>query len=248
MVDTIDSKSIDYIIMRVQVSLSVNKGNNMILKFDKYWFSIIYNEFEKPYFKALFKFLKKKKYSNIYPDKKHIFKSLQDINFKNVNVVFLGQDPYCEEGQANGLAFSVNNNKLLPGSLKNICKELNDDLDVQIKKNNIDLNYLSKQGILLLNSTLTVEKNKPNSHQEIGWQNLTDKIIKTLSTYRKNIIFVLLGKNAINKIKIINIDKNIIITASHPSPLSANKGFFKSRIFTKINLHLKLLGKNKIKW
>lgn len=247
MVDTIDSKSIDYIIMRVQVSLSVNKGYNMILKFDKYWFSIIYNEFEKPYFKALFKFLNKK-YSNVYPEKKYIFKSLQDINFKNVNVVILGQDPYCEEGQATGLAFSVNNNNPLPGSLKNICKELNDDLDVRIKKNNINLNYLSKQGILLLNSTLTVEKNKPNSHQEIGWQNLTDKIIKTLSTYRKNTIFVLLGKNAINKIKIINIDKNIIITASHPSPLSANKGFFKSRIFTKINLHLKLLGKNKIKW
>ncbi|HFL8819370.1 MAG TPA: uracil-DNA glycosylase [Candidatus Azoamicus sp. OHIO2] len=221
----------------------------MIIRFDKLWFFILYNEFKRPYFKNIFKVISfTKKQKIIYPTYNNIFKALKLTKFNTVAVVIVGQDPYCEPNQADGLAFSAQYTDIIPPSLKNIYTELNNDIGINMTNNNGNLIPWAKQGIFLLNSILTTEQNKPAAHVNIGWETFTDKLIKALSDNKRQIIFVLLGQYALTKLKIINVKKHIIITAAHPSIKSANKGFFESRIFSKINLHLKLLGVKMINW
>ena len=183
--------------------------------------------------------------TNFLPQKENLFRALELTNFNDVKVVILGQDPYPNIDDANGLAFSVNRDYNLPKSLKNIFIELENDLN--IKRNNGDLSDWAKQGVLLLNTKLSVIQNQPNSHQNLGWEELTQKIIYDLSL-RGNVIFVLLGKNAQDFSKNIIKENNIIITAPHPSPLSAYRGFFGSKIFSQINKNLKTLGYKPINW
>lgn len=158
----------------------------------------------------------------------------------------MGQDPYHEVNQANGLAFSVNDGVALPPSLRNIYKELYDDLGI-LKKTG-DLDAWAKQGVLLLNSTLTVRKGYANSHKDIGWQVFTDKIIETLCKNKENVVYILWGAYARSKMHYIDTSKNLVITSAHPSPLSAYRGFFGSRPFSKTNAYLKAHNIKEIDW
>lgn len=197
------------------------------------WHYVLSEELNKEYFKNLLEKIELKYSSKIvFPKKENIFNAFKLTSFKDVRVVMIGQDPYHGENQAHGLAFSVKNDKL-PPSLKNIFKELKSDL--KIEKNSGDLTSWSKQGVLLLNTILTVEKGRPLSHKNIGWEIFTDNVIKTISLEKKGIIFVLWGNNAIEKEYLIDKNKHYVIKSSHPSPFSANKGFFGSKPFSKIN-------------
>lgn len=198
------------------------------------WHKILNNEFKKPYYLNLKNFLQKE-YDNkiIYPPKEDIFKALELTSYKDTKVIILGQDPYHEKNQAQGLAFSVNENVKIPPSLKNIYKELKNDLNCYIP-NNGNLTKWAKQGILLLNDILTVEEHKALSHKNKGWEIFTLEIIKKLNEKEKPLVFILWGNNAIKKEKYIN-NKHLIIKSAHPSPLSVNKGFFNSKPFSKTN-------------
>ena len=182
----------------------------------------------------------------IFPSSENIFKSLELVAPENVKVVIIGQDPYHNFNQANGLAFSVSRNQPLPPSLKNIFIEMSNDLKKDI---NCDGNFeeIAKQGVLFLNSILTVEAHKPGSHKDIGWEKLTDLIIASLSD-QNDIAFILWGNFAKNKEHLIDQDHNLVITSSHPSPFSANISFFGSKPFSKCNLYLNSVGKNSINW
>ena len=183
----------------------------------------------------------------IFPELHHILRALDETKFEDVKVVILGQDPYPTPGHANGLAFSVNPTvKPLPKSLQNIYKELEDDLGIVRKTG--DLSSWAKQGVLLLNTVFTVEESKPNSHQGLGWEALSDEVIHKLSQNRENLVFVLWGKKAQVKEKIIDSTKHLIIKAPHPSPLSAYTGFFGSKPFSQINAYLKKNNKKEIDW
>lgn len=183
----------------------------------------------------------------IYPPKELIFRALELTPFENIKVVILGQDPYHGEGEANGLAFSVNKGVKLPPSLRNIYEELKSDMGIKIP-NHGDLTSWAKQGVLLLNSVLTVEKDKPASHRNIGWEEYTDSIIKKISDKKENIVFILWGKYAQSKKDFIDERKYLVISSPHPSPFSANKGFFGSKPFSKTNTYLKSKGKKEIDW
>ncbi len=198
------------------------------------WHKILNDEFKKPYYLNLKNFLQKE-YDNkiIYPPKEDIFKALELTSYKDTKVIILGQDPYHEKNQAQGLAFSVNENVKIPPSLKNIYKELKNDLNCYIP-NNGNLTKWAKQGVLLLNDILTVEEHKALSHKNKGWEIFTLEIIKKLNEKEKPLVFILWGNNAIKKEKYIN-NKHLIIKSAHPSPLSVNKGFFNSKPFSKTN-------------
>lgn len=212
------------------------------------WFLELKSEFSKPYFNSLLKFIsEERKLKNIYPADDEIFNCFNFTPYHKVRIVLIGQDPYCNFGQAHGLSFSVLPGCKLPGSLINIYKELYSDLGIFPSKNGSLVKW-AHQGILLLNSTLTVEEGKPGSHFNIGWEIFTNSVIKKLSSSGRRIIFVLFGRSAFEKIEFINCSKNIIITSAHPSPMSANKGFFGSRPFSKINFNLKLLKRQQIIW
>lgn len=183
---------------------------------------------------------------SIFPPTSKIFRALELVNFNDAKVLILGQDPYHGLEQANGLSFSVNKEIMIPPSLKNIFLELKNDLNVPISQHG-DLTSWAQQKILLLNSVLTVEQGKPNSHKELGWDKLTDRIISQLSQ-RGNMIFVLWGNMAQSKYHLVDIEKNTILTAPHPSPLSAYRGFFGCRHFSKINTILTDNGSSKINW
>ena len=182
----------------------------------------------------------------IFPKREIIFRSLQLVQPDEVKVVILGQDPYHNFNQADGLAFSVSNFQSLPPSLKNIFIEIENDLNIKIEKKG-DLENIAKQGVLLLNSILTVEKNNPGSHKNIGWEKLTDIIISSLSLIG-NIVFILWGNFAKKKSNLIDNNINLVINSSHPSPFSAHKGFFGSKPFSKCNDYLISKGKEPIKW
>jgi uracil-DNA glycosylase len=193
------------------------------------------------------KFLKlQAKNISILPPDSSIFRALELVHFLEAKVLILGQDPYHGFGQANGLSFSVNKEITIPPSLKNIFHELKNDLNIQVSGHG-DLTSWAEQKILLLNSVLTVEKGLPNSHQEIGWEKLTNKIISQLSQ-RGNMIFVLWGKSAQKKYNLIDRKKNNILIAPHPSPLSAYRGFFGSKPFSSINKILRENGSAEINW
>ena len=182
----------------------------------------------------------------IFPKRENIFRSLQLVQPYEVKVVILGQDPYHNFNQADGLAFSVSNFQSLPPSLINIFVEIENDLNIKIEKKG-DLENIAKQGVLLLNSILTVEKNNPGSHKNIGWEKLTDIIISSLSLIG-NIVFILWGNFAKKKSNLIDNNINLVINSSHPSPFSAHKGFFGSKPFSKCNDYLISKGKEPIKW
>ena len=193
------------------------------------------------------KFLKLKAQDiSIFPPSSTIFRALELVNFFEVKVLILGQDPYHGLGQANGLSFSVNKEINIPPSLKNIFLELKNDLNIPISGHG-DLTLWAEQKILLLNSVLTVEQGVPNSHQEIGWEKLTNNIISQLSK-RGNMIFVLWGKSAQKKFNLIDKKQNNILIAPHPSPLSAYRGFFGCNHFSRINQILRENGSSEIDW
>ncbi len=222
--------------------------NNLEKNINNDWALILKDEFKKKYFIKLENTLMNEsaKFS-IYPKKENIFQAFNLCPFKTCNVIILGQDPYHNKNQANGLCFSVNKGTPIPRSLKNIFKEISEDLKI-IKPKHGDLSKWAKQGVLLINSFLTVRKNSPRSHQKIGWETFTDNIIKIISTKKKNMIFILWGNYAQNKTKLIDSDKHFILKAKHPSPLSARRGFFGCRHFSMTNHLLKKIKKEPIIW
>ena len=217
-----------------------------ILKND--WKDLLDDEFNKEYYQTLRNFLiTEYKTRTIYPDKYDIFNALHFTPYKNIKVVILGQDPYHGPGQAHGLSFSVNPGIKIPPSLLNIYKELNSDLGCYIPNNG----YLKKwadQGVLLLNTSLTVRAGAANSHKNIGWEVFTDKIISLVNEKEDPVVFLLWGNNAIKKKNLITNKKHLILTSVHPSPLSASRGFFGSRPFSKINNFLISVNKKAIDW
>ena len=186
------------------------------------------------------------KNKNIAPSPSNIFKAFELCSYQETKVVIFGQDPYFQEGLANGLAFSVNKDIQIPASLKNIYKEIKNDIGILHNKDG-SLDTWASQGVLLLNSCLTVEVSKPGSHFEAGWEEFIKEIIYLLNK-KNNLVFFLWGKNAQKYIQYINSDSHLILTAAHPSPLSAHKGFFGCKHFSKCNDHLKKNGINVINW
>ena len=217
-------------------------------KINNDWKEILEEEFKKEYFLKLKEILEEE-YKNytVYPPKKDILNAFLLTPYSEVKVVLLGQDPYHQRGQAHGLAFSVNYGIKTPPSLVNMYKELQDDLGLYIPNNGF-LEKWAKQGVLLLNTTLTVRDSEANSHSKIGWQTFTDNIIKKLNEREKPVIFILWGNNAKAKEKFIDTNKHYILKGVHPSPLSANKGFFGCKHFSEANRILKNLGEKEIDW
>ena len=181
-----------------------------------------------------------------FPPKDNIFRAIELTPFEEVKVVIIGQDPYHNDNQANGLCFSVSDKVKAPPSLKNIFKELEDDLG--IKKTSNELEMWAKQGVLLLNTTLTVRAHEANSHKDLGWEQFTDFIIKEISDKKENVVFVLWGAFAQKKAGLMDASKHFVIQSAHPSPFSVHKGFFGSRPFSKINQFLEEKGKEPINW
>ncbi|MDD2180848.1 MAG: uracil-DNA glycosylase [Bacilli bacterium] len=211
------------------------------------WDDILQEEYKKEYFQQLISFIKREyKNKTIFPEFKDIFNALMITDYEDVKVLILGQDPYHGINQAHGLSFSVYNNQKRPPSLRNIFKEL--EADLGIKRNDNNLTDWALQGVLLLNSILTVEEGKPLSHKSTSWEVFTDNIIKALNDKSEPIIFVLWGNYAKSKKNLITNKQHIIIEGTHPSPLSANRGFLGSKPFSKINLYLERKGNNKVKW
>ena len=214
---------------------------------NNYWDAVLKEEYEKNYFKNIAMFINKEyKEKIVYPPKIDILRALKLTDYNDVKVVILGQDPYHGENEANGLSFSVNEGIKLPPSLKNIYKELYDDLG--ITKTTGDLTSWANQGVSLLNSVLTVLKDTPTSHSKIGWQEYTDAIIKKLNEREKPIVFILWGNYARSKKNLITNKRHYIIESPHPSPFSANSGFFGSRPFSKTNEFLKKNNIKEIEW
>jgi len=217
-------------------------------KIELSWKNIIEDEFQKPYFHDLKKFLLNERNKHIvYPKGVEIFNAFKYTPFNNVRVVIIGQDPYHGKQQAHGLSFSVPNGIKPPPSLQNILKELANDLNTSISKKG-DLSSWAKQGVLLLNATLTVRAKTPGSHQKKGWEKFTDRIIKEISNRKTGVVFLLWGKFAQNKRTLINESKHHILIAPHPSPFSAYNGFFGSKHFSKTNSILKKNRKKEINW
>ena len=216
--------------------------------FDNDWDNILKEEFNKKYYLELREFLKHEyKNSLIFPDMHDIFNALKYTSYKDTKVVILGQDPYHDKGQAHGLSFSVKPNIPIPPSLLNIYKELNNELNLFIPNNGYLISW-AKQGVLLLNTVLTVKAHMANSHKNKGWEIFTDNIIRYLNKRDESIIFVLWGANARSKKGLIDTSKHYILEAPHPSPLSAHLGFFGCNHFKKINEILDKLNKEKINW
>ncbi len=215
----------------------------------KDWQRVLKDELEKDYFKKLEVFIENAyKTSTCFPKKEQIFNALKLCAFKSVKVIIIGQDPYHDVNQANGLCFSVNDGIKHPPSLVNIFKELKMDIGKEIPVSG-NLEHWAKQGVLLLNTILTVEAHKAGSHKNKGWENLTDSIIKNISNSKEHIIFLLWGGFAKSKAKLIDKKKHDILTSGHPSPLSANRGYwFGNKHFSQTNTLLKNQSKDEIKW
>jgi uracil-DNA glycosylase len=212
------------------------------------WLEAIGEEFRAPYYAKLYQFVKSE-YSSymIYPNADDIFNAFHFTPLSEVKVVILGQDPYHNEGQAHGLCFSVKQDVEIPPSLVNIYKELHDDLGCYIPNNGYLVKW-AKQGVLLLNTVLTVRAHQANSHQGKGWEQFTDAVIQAVNAQDRPIVFLLWGRPAQLKMPMLNNPKHLILTAPHPSPLSAFRGFFGSRPFSKTNDFLKLHGIDPIDW
>lgn len=220
----------------------------MEVKIEQSWKTALSDEFEKPYFATLTNFLKSEyKTSRVYPPGNLIFNAFDQCSFDKLKVVILGQDPYHGPGQAHGLCFSVNDGMAFPPSLRNIFKELNDDLGIAIPKSG-NLSEWAKQGVLLLNATLTVRANQAASHQKKGWEEFTDAVIQKINSEKEHVVFLLWGNYAIGKSKFIDANKHLVLTSVHPSPLSASRGFFGNKHFSRTNTFLKEKGIAPIQW
>ena len=222
----------------------------MSIKIDESWGNLLTKEFDSEYFKNLISFVKED-YSKTtcYPIGSQIFNAFDSCPINNLKVVIIGQDPYHGDNQANGLCFSVNKGISHPPSLINIFKEIEADLGHKYNHNNGDLSKWAKQGVMLLNATLTVKKGLPGSHQNKGWEIFTDKVIKIISNETNNTVFLLWGSFAKKKIKLIDTSKHKILESGHPSPLSANRGYwFGNKHFSKCNKYLESFERNKIDW
>ena len=219
------------------------------IKLEPGWKQILTEEFQKPYMKELKEFLisEKRKWKVIYPPLPLIFNAFNQTPWNKVKVVILGQDPYHNPWQAHWLAFSVPEGVPLPPSLQNIFKELHNDLGIPIPQTG-NLTKWAKQWVLLLNPILTVEGGKPASHRGKGWEQFTDAVIQKLSDLKEGLVFVLWGNYAKEKEYLIDHSKHFVIKGAHPSPLSASRGFFGTRPFSKINLYLISKGKEPIDW
>ena len=215
--------------------------------FHNSWDIVLKDEMEKQYFKYIKEFVKEERLSKtINPPAKDLFNAFKLTDFNDIKVVILGQDPYHGENEAMGLSFSVRRGVRTPPSLRNIFKELKDDLNID--RCDTDLSDWAKQGVFLLNTVLTVEKDKANSHKEIGWEIFTDYVIKEINDKLNNVVFILWGRQARDKKRIITNPNNYIIESAHPSPLSAYNGFFGSKPFSKTNNYLKAHNKKEINW
>jgi len=221
----------------------------MSVKIDSSWYEVLKGQFEAPYFAQLKEFLvAERQQHTCYPPGSKIFAAFDSTPFNKVKVVIIGQDPYHEPGQAMGLCFSVPQGVAVPPSLQNIIKEINDDLGTQIPATSGDLSGWAAQGVLLLNATLTVREHAAGSHQRHGWEQFTDAAIQALAERRQGIVFLLWGSYAIGKRKLINPLHHCILTAPHPSPLSAYRGFFGCRHFSRANDYLRSTGQTPIDW
>jgi uracil-DNA glycosylase len=216
---------------------------------DASWQATIGEELIKPYMRSLRAFLNQEKMSGkiIFPPSTFIFNAFNQTPFNQVRVVIIGQDPYHGPNQAHGLSFSVPQGIALPPSLKNIFKEIEADLGIEMSGKG-DLTNWAKQGVLLLNATLTVEMANAGSHQRRGWEEFTDVAIAKLNEQREGLVFVLWGNYAQKKGEIINNKKHLVLTSSHPSPLSAHRGFFGNHQFSEINAYLRSRGESPINW
>lgn len=221
----------------------------MPVQIDNSWKPVLAKEFEAPYFQNLIRFVKEQyQTKTCYPKGNQIFSAFDTCKFDDVKVVIIGQDPYHGPGQANGLCFSVNDGVAFPPSLNNIFKEIEKDLNKPFPKSG-NLERWAKQGVLLLNATLTVEQSKPGSHQNQGWETFTDAVIKAVSEHKENVIFLLWGGFAKSKASLIDKNKHHILTSGHPSPMSANRGYwFGNKHFSKTNEFLKSKGLPEIEW
>jgi len=214
------------------------------------WIHYLEEELNQSYMKDLKKKLIECQNKNItvYPEKSKVFNAFHLTPFQKIKVVILGQDPYHGPGQAHGLSFSVPHNIKTPPSLMNIFKELGSDLKVEINKTNGNLEHWARQGVFLLNTTLTVEESKPMSHKNFGWSIFTDKVIEKINNHRNNIVFILWGAHAHSKTHLIDSSKHLILKSAHPSPLSSHRGFFGSRPFSQTNNYLESKEIDKVIW
>lgn len=223
----------------------------MKVSIDSSWEKALQKSFDSPYFENLVQFIKQEysRFPNqIFPEGKYIFRAFDSCPFDQLKVVILGQDPYPTRGHAHGLCFSCDSHvRPLPKSLQNIFKELEDDLGTKAPENG-DLNHWANQGVLLLNSLLTVREGQPLSHANQGWERFTDEVIQTINDELEGVIFVLWGSPAQAKASRVNTNKHIVLRAPHPSPLSAYRGFFGSKPFSTINGILEKQGKEMIRW
>lgn len=208
------------------------------------WESILSEELDKPYFRELAQRVKSS--GPFFPPVQKMFSALELVPFDRVKVVIVGQDPYHDDGQANGLAFSVSKEQALPPSLRNIFAEINTDIGVQNTSG--DLTPWADRGVLLLNTILTVSPHNPGSHANLGWEVFTSKIISELSSRRSNLVFLLWGAHAQSREELIDTTKHLVLKSPHPSPLSAHKGFFGCKHFSKTNEYLTSNGKSTIDW
>lgn len=220
----------------------------MNVKIAPSWKDHLAAEFQKDYFKELITFVKSEyQKSTVYPPGKEIFRAFDCADFENVRVVIIGQDPYHGAGQANGLCFSVRDGIRMPPSLVNIFKEIESDLGKPFPASG-DLGRWATQGVLLLNATLTVRAGSPGSHQNKGWETFTDAVIKKISDEKEHVVFLLWGAYAQKKGEVIDRSKHYVLMSAHPSPYSADRGFFGCRHFSKANEYLKSKGLPEVDW
>lgn len=214
------------------------------------WKTILTDEIQKPYFENLMIEVSQEYNDYIcYPPENSIFEAFRSCNFSDLKVVIIGQDPYHGEGEANGLCFSVNENVKIPPSLRNIFRELNDDLGNIFFPTSGNLTRWAEQGVLLLNATLTVRKDTPNSHKKLKWDRFTDAVIQKISNQKEHVVFLLWGNFAQKKGVLIDSSKHLVLECGHPSPMSANQGkWFGNKHFSKTNSYLKSKGITEINW
>lgn len=214
------------------------------------WQTVLADEIKKPYFEALLGMVENEYQNTVcYPPKDLIFAAFEHSSFDNLKVVIIGQDPYHGVGEANGLCFSVNDGIAIPPSLRNIFREINSDLDSIFIPNSGNLAHWANQGVLLLNATLTVRKDQPNSHKHLDWQIFTDTVIQKISEQKEQVVFLLWGSFAQKKGSKIDRNKHLVLTSGHPSPMSANQGkWFGNKHFSQTNTYLKSIQKTPIEW
>ncbi|MCA9377036.1 uracil-DNA glycosylase [Candidatus Nomurabacteria bacterium] len=219
-----------------------------MIKIEQSWQELLKDDFQSEYFRNLIKFIKQEYRSHtVYPPGPKIFNAFDSCPLEKVKVVILGQDPYHGPKQANGLSFSVSKDLALPPSLQNIYKEIEDDLGISVNKNG-DLSRWAKQGVLLLNATLTVREGQAGSHQGKGWEEFTDAVVRKLSDEKTDLVFLLWGSYAQKKGEVIDEEKHYVLRSAHPSPLSAHRGFFGNKHFSKTNKFLILKDIEPIDW